>query len=82
MTRFGVMKHLGVLEEAGLVVTQKKGRFKYRYLNALPLQQTMDRWSDPMRAKPAARAVLGLKTTLEKNSQMTRPDFVMQTFIR
>ena len=35
MTRFGVMKHLGVLEDAGLVVTHKKGRFKHHYLNAV-----------------------------------------------
>ncbi len=82
MTRFGVMKHLGVLEDAGLVVTHKKGRFKYHYLNAVPLQQTIDRWIEPMRARPAARAVLDLKTTLERNNTMTKPDFVMQTFIR
>ena len=82
MTRFGVMKHLGVLEGAGLVVTHKKGRFKYHYLNALPLQQTIDRWIEPMRAKPAARAVLDLKLTLERTDTMTKPDFIMQTFIR
>jgi DNA-binding transcriptional ArsR family regulator/uncharacterized protein YndB with AHSA1/START domain len=82
MTRFGVMKHLGVLEEAGLVVPHKKGRFKHHYLNAVPLQQTIDRWIEPMRAKPAARAVLNLKSTLERTETMTKPDFVMQTFIR
>ena len=82
MTRFGVMKHLGVLETAGLIVTHKKGRFKHHYLNALPLQQTIDRWIEPMRAKPAARAVLNLKTTLERTDDMTKPDFMMQTFIR
>jgi len=82
MTRFGVMKHLGVLEDAGLVVTIKKGRFKYHYLNAVPLQQTIDRWIEPMRAKPAARAVLNLKETLERTDPMTKPDFMMQTFIR
>ena len=82
MTRFGVMKHLGVLEAAGLVVTHKKGRFKYHYLNAVTLQQTIDRWIEPMRAKPVARAVLDLKSTLERNHQMTKPDFMMQTFIR
>ena len=82
MTRFGVMKHLGVLEDAGLVVTHKKGRFKHHYLNAVPLQQTIDRWIEPMRAKPAARAVLNLKSTLERNEMMSTPDFVMQTFIR
>ena len=82
MTRFGVMKHLGVLEEANLVVTHKKGRFKYHYLNAVPLQQTIDRWIEPMRAKPAARAVLDLKSTLERDQDMSKPDFMMQTFIR
>ncbi len=82
MTRFGVMKHLGVLEDANLVVTTKKGRFKYHYLNALPLQQTIDRWIEPMRAKPAARAVLNLKSQLERSPEMTKPDFMTQTFIR
>lgn len=82
MTRFGVMKHLGVLEDAGLVITHKKGRFKHHYLNAVPLQQTIDRWIEPMRSKPAARAVLNLKSTLERTENMSKPDFMMQTFIR
>lgn len=82
MTRFGVMKHLAVLEEAGLVVPHKRGRFKHHYLNAVPLQQTIDRWIEPMRTKPAARAVLNLKSTLERTDPMTKPDFMMQTFIR
>ena len=82
MTRFGVMKHLGVLEEAGLIVTRKQGRFKHHYLNALPLQQVIDRWIDPYRVKPVARAVLDLKTQLEGTTPMSKPDFVMQTFIR
>jgi DNA-binding transcriptional ArsR family regulator/uncharacterized protein YndB with AHSA1/START domain len=82
MTRFGVMKHLSVLEEAGLVVTIKRGRFKHHYLNVLPLQQAIDRWIDPLIAKPSARALLNLKTELEGPKQMTQaPDFVMQTFI-
>lgn len=82
MTRFGVMKHLAVLEEAGLVVPHKKGRFKHHYLNALPLQETIDRWIEPMRAKPAARAVLNFKQDLERNTTVSKPDFMMQTFIR
>lgn len=81
MTRFGVMKHLGVLEDAGLIVTHKKGRFKYHYLNALPLQQAIDRWIEPLLVKPAARAVIDLKTQLEGAAKMAKPDFVMQTFI-
>lgn len=82
MTRFGVMKHLGVLEAAHLVISKKHGRFKYHYLNALPLQQTIDRWIEPMLGKPVARAVLTLKTTVERTRDMTKPDFMMQTFIR
>lgn len=86
MSRFGVMKHLKVLEEAGLVVPRRRGRFKHHYLNAVPLQQVIDRWIEPLLAKPAARAVLALKATLEGDQAMldteTRPDFVHETFIR
>ncbi|MEM8691495.1 MAG: metalloregulator ArsR/SmtB family transcription factor [Pseudomonadota bacterium] len=82
MTRFGVMKHLAVLEEAGLILTKKSGRFKHHYLNAVPLQQAIDRWVEPLLVKPAARAVLILKTDLEGDQDMSKPDFMMQTFIR
>lgn len=86
MTRFGVMKHLGVLEDAGLITTLKRGRYKYHYLNAVPLQQAIDRWIEPLIARPTARALIDLKTTLEGDKTMpdtdTRPDFVLQTFIR
>ena len=83
MTRFGVMKHLRVLEDASLVVTRKSGRFKYHYLNAVPLQEVIDRWIEPLLAKPTARAVIDLKSKLEGSSDMTeKPDFVMKTFIR
>ena len=44
MTRFGVMKHLRVLESAGLVVTRKEGRGKRHFLNPLPIQRIQDRW--------------------------------------
>ena len=84
MTRFGVMKHLGVLEDAGLITTKKVGRFKHHYLNALPLQEAIDRWIDPYRVKPAARAVLDLKYQLEDEGdpEMSKPDFVMETYIK
>ena len=85
MSRFGVMKHLSVLEEAGLIVTRKKGRFKYHYLNAVPLQEVIDRWIEPFTAKPLARGMLDLKAHLEGKTAMldaTKPDFVSQTFIR
>lgn len=81
MTRFGVMKHLKVLEDANLIVTRKVGRFKYHYLNAVPLQEVIDRWIEPLLKKPAARAVTRLKAQLEKENSMSKPDFVMQTFI-
>lgn len=73
LSRFGIMKHLKLLEEAGLVVTVKKGRFKYHYLNAVPLQEVIDRWIEPLVAKPAARAVLDLKAKLEGTPKDDRP---------
>jgi len=81
MTRFGVMKHLNLLEDAGLIVTRKSGRFKHHYLNALPLQELMDRWVAPF-LQPQAKALSDLKTKLEKDMIMSKPDFMMQTFIR
>ncbi|WP_102107671.1 ArsR/SmtB family transcription factor [Oceaniglobus roseus] len=85
MSRFGVMKHLNLLEDAGLITTTKKGRFKYHYLNALPLQEVIDRWIEPLLAKPAARAVLTLKAQLEGNLPMPldaeKPSYVMSTYI-
>jgi len=46
MTRFGVMKHLKVLEEAGLVATLRRGREKLHFLNAVPIRLIHDRWID------------------------------------
>lgn len=81
MTRFGVMKHLKVLEDAQLVVSRKSGRFKYHYLNAVPLQEVIDRWIEPLLAKPAARGLLDLKAKLE-GTAMPKPDFVTSIYIR
>ena len=85
MTRFGVMKHLRLLEEAGLVVSVKRGRFKHHSLNAVPLQEVIDRWIEPFLARPAARALLSLKSDLERTSPIRdtadMPVFVQQTFI-
>jgi uncharacterized protein YndB with AHSA1/START domain/DNA-binding transcriptional ArsR family regulator len=82
MTRFGVMKHLKVLEEARLVVTRREGRFKYHYLNALPLQEVADRWMAPY-GKPLARFALDLKHNLEGLYPMPiKPDLVLETYIR
>ncbi len=81
LSRFGVMKHLGVLEAAQLIVTRRKGRFKHHYLNAAPLQEVIDRWVEPLLARPMARGLLDLKRKLEGQMDQ-KPDFVMQTYIR
>ena len=75
MSRFGVMKLLKVLEEANLIVARREGRFKYHYLNALPLQDVMDRWAAPFLQRQA-RAVTELKAKLERDSNMGKPDFM------
>lgn len=87
MTRFGVMKHLKVLEAASLVTTHKAGRMKHHYLNAVPLQDVIDRWVEPLIQKPLTRAALDLKAKLEGSNPMstatlTKPDFVLRTFIK
>jgi len=65
MTRFGVMKHLRVLEEAGLVVTRKRGREKLHYLNPMPIRLVHDRWVSKYRV-PFAAALSHLKSRLEE----------------
>jgi uncharacterized protein YndB with AHSA1/START domain len=64
MTRFGVMKHLRVLEEAGLIVAQKSGREKLHHLNPMPIRLVHDRWVSKYRA-PMAAALSDLKSRLE-----------------
>lgn len=82
MTRFGVMKHLKVLEEAKLVTSRKEGRFKYHYLNASPIQEVADRWIAPYQ-KPFTRYALNLKAMLESRQRMPdKPNFVLETYIR
>lgn len=64
MTRFGVMKHLKVLEEAGLVITRREGREKLHFLNAVPIRQIHDRWIDKYKEHQVS-ALVDLKKTLE-----------------
>ena len=64
MTRFGVMKHLRVLEDAGLVVTRRSGREKLHFLNPVPIRLIHDRWIDKFTEGPAA-ALIDLKQALE-----------------
>ena len=64
MTRFGVMKHLKVLEDAGLVVTTKKGREKLHFLNPVPIRLVHDRWIDKYTERRVT-ALVELKNELE-----------------
>src|SRR5437667_12194568 len=54
MTRFGVMKHLRLLEDAGLVVTRRSGREKLHFLNAVPIRLIHDRWLDTYKEPPVS----------------------------
>jgi DNA-binding transcriptional ArsR family regulator len=67
MTRFGVMKHLKVLEEAGLVITRKQGREKLHFLNPVPIRLIHDRWIDKY-TEHRVTALLQLKDQLEEPS--------------
>ena len=64
MTRFGVMKHLRVLEDAGLVVTRRSGREKLHYLNPVPIRLIHDRWIDKYTERRVS-ALADLKSELE-----------------
>jgi DNA-binding transcriptional ArsR family regulator len=67
MTRFGVMKHLAVLEHAGLVVTHRSGRSKHHFLNPVPIREIHDRWITKY-AQPVAAAMVGLRSELENRT--------------
>jgi DNA-binding transcriptional ArsR family regulator len=67
MTRFGVMKHLRVLEDAGLVVTRKEGREKLHFLNVVPIRLVHDRWIDKFTERRVS-ALTDLKRQLEEDS--------------
>jgi DNA-binding transcriptional ArsR family regulator len=67
MTRFGVMKHLRLLEDAGLVVARRHGREKLHFLNPVPIRLIHDRWIDKY-TEPRVSALAVLKTTLEEES--------------
>ena len=65
MTRFGVMKHLRILEQAGLVVSRKTGRSRVHYLNPVPIRLIHDRWIDKY-TEHRVSALAELKTQLEE----------------
>ena len=64
-SRFAVMKHLTVLERAGLLVVRRRGRQRFNHLNPVPLQELYERWMRPQQARWAA-SLLSFKTLLEK----------------
>jgi DNA-binding transcriptional ArsR family regulator len=68
MSRFGVMKHLRVLEEAGLVTTRRRGREKLHFLNPVPIKLIQDRWVGKY-AQPWASALSELKQELEEDQR-------------
>src|SRR5437764_4564593 len=76
MTRFGVMKHLKQLEEAGLVVTRRRGREKLHFLNPVPIRLVHDRWVSKY-AAPWTAALSDLKHRLE-----TPMEKVFEIYIR
>jgi uncharacterized protein YndB with AHSA1/START domain/DNA-binding transcriptional ArsR family regulator len=71
MTRFGVMKHLKVLEEAGLVTTKRRGREKLHFLNPVPISLVHNRWVSKY-AEPWAAGLSGLKTRMEEQTMNTQ----------
>lgn len=84
MTRFGVMKHLRVLEKAGLIARRKAGRERLHYLNPVPIQFIADRWISKYSAARVS-ALVDLKTALEGGHSMTtasKPRLVYQIIIQ
>src|SRR5918999_5358039 len=66
MTRIAVMKHLRILEEAGLVKTKRRGREKLHFLNPVPIRLVHDRWVSKY-AEPWAATLTGLKKAIEED---------------
>ena len=73
MTRFGVMKHLRVLEEANLVTTRRQGREKLHFLNPVPIRLVHDRWVSKY-AEPWAVTLSGLKKSIEEEAMQKLPE--------
>ncbi len=78
MTRFGVMKHLKQLEEAGLVVTKRRGREKLHFLNPVPIRLVHDRWVSKY-AEPWAAGLSGLKKKLEERMEKVFEIYIKTT---
>ena len=80
MTRFGVMGHLRVLEEGGLVTTRRQGRSKLHYLNPVPIRLAHDRWISKYTA-PTVAAIVDVKAHAEGGTMSNSPSHVYQAYI-
>lgn len=80
MTRFGVMNHLRVLEEGGLITTRREGRSKLHYLNRVPIRLIHDRWISKF-TEPTTARLAELKGSIERKVTMSSPVYVYQVFI-
>lgn len=80
MTRFGVMKHLRVLEDAHLVTTRRDGRHKLHFLNPLPIRLIADRWISRY-AEPLVAAMADIKHTVERRTMSESPKHVYEVYI-
>jgi len=78
MTRFGVMKHLRVLEDAGLVITRRQGREKLHFLNPVPIRLVHDRWVSKY-SEPWVSALSGLKNRLEERTMQRIYEIYIKT---
>src|ERR1700724_891191 len=78
MTRFGVMKHLKLLEEAGLVATRRSGREKLHFLNAVPIRLIHDRWIDKY-TEPWVAVMSDLKHRLENTMEKVYEIYIRST---
>ena len=81
ISRFGVMKHLRVLEAAGLLTTRRAGREKLHYLNPVPIQQIHERWISKYESRWLSN-LTGLKQFLEEEITMPKPNRVFQIYIQ
>lgn len=72
LSRTGVMKHLDVLEEAGLVIVRREGRLRWNHLNPVPIQTICDRWVS-RHVRQLSRSLSRLKTHLESDADSSDP---------
>jgi len=82
MTRQGVMSHLSVLEQAGLITTDRRGRSKYHYLNPIPIRLVHDRWISRFAAERVGRVAAIKSAVEERGGAMDIPTHIYKTYIR